>query len=169
MRASGVPKCAGSMRMRSRRNVHFPPLLTALPLLFWRCNGTSAEDRATNHRGRYGVVINDQRTQDLGSAATGGDRGPNRSYILLRSALDMAGFKFAGYRRQGACTISLPQYRLGFPPPGRLSIADSSVCRYARRPKSLRAVAFGSKKGLISTRECRVSGASASQSEMSSV
>jgi hypothetical protein len=58
---------------------------------------------------RDGVVINDQPTQGLGSTATGGDGGPHCFYVFLRSALDMASFKYAGHGRQGDRTISLPR------------------------------------------------------------
>jgi hypothetical protein len=91
--------------------------------------------------------------------AAGGDRGPNRLYILLRGAPDLASFKYAGHRRPSARTIR----PLGAGRPPAVLVAAHSLThpfRYARRPISLRTVAFGSafgsKKAAISTRECRV-------------
>jgi hypothetical protein len=54
-------------------------------------------------------VINDQPTVGLGSTTIGGDRGPHRFYVFLRSALDTASFKYAGHGHQGDRTISLPR------------------------------------------------------------
>lgn len=81
--------------------------------------------------GRDGVVVNDQRTQGLGSTTAGGDGGPHRFCILLRSALDMASFKYAGYRRPGARTIdpTVPPSR--FPP---IRIGRSGAQRVGGRP-----------------------------------
>src|ERR1700722_1198851 len=82
--------------------------------------------------GRDGVVVNDQRTQGLGSTTAGGDGGPHRFCILLRSALDMASFKYAGYPRPGPRRIGpIPVPPSRFPP---IRIGRSGAQRVGGRP-----------------------------------